>query len=92
MVHLDNRDNVIRWMFTGFLKKFFRFSLAGGVVRVALPGRTLPTLSLSSPVKRICSQLLKILFNLRVNDKSLFLSKKLSRSIQLMWCSVDIIR
>lgn len=36
-------------VFTGFLKKFFRFSLAGGVVRVVLPGRTLVTLSLSSP-------------------------------------------
>lgn len=38
--------------FTGFLKKFFRFSLAGGVVRVAFPGRAFPTLSLSSPRNR----------------------------------------
>lgn len=49
---LNIRDSVARRAFTGFLKKFFRFSLAGGVVRVALPGRTFPTLSLSSPVER----------------------------------------
>lgn len=56
---LDIRDTVTRREFTGFLKKFFRFSFAGGVVRVALPGRTFPTLSLSSPVERIRSTLLK---------------------------------
>lgn len=52
-MRLDIRNSAARRAFTGFLKKFFRFSLAGGVVRVALPGRTFPTLSLSSPIERI---------------------------------------
>lgn len=63
----DIRDTVARRVFTGFLKKFFRFSFAGGVVRVALPGRTFPTLSLSSPVGRIYFNVTqKVFLNLKI--------------------------
>lgn len=58
---LNIRGTMIRRMFTGFLKKFFRFSFGG----VALPGRP----SLSSPVERIQSTLLENLAWIRNNQR-----------------------
>lgn len=55
--------------FTGFLKKFFRFSLAGGVVSfslaggvvsVALPPRAFPLPSLSSAVEETHSEISQV--------------------------------